>query len=204
MKKAIILSLLSVAALSSGFAQIKKGEKLLGGNLTFSTQKNDGSGGTTTTSSTMFSPKLGFGIGSSWIVGVKGGIDLSNEKYEVAGASTTSKSLVYEAGLFARRFHAISDKVGIFAEAEAMYGSGKITDENFSGTKTETKINQMSVGVKPGLYFAATKSLLLEATVGNLGYVSGSSQTESSPKVKTSGFSATLANNISFGLSFIF
>ncbi len=207
MKKSITLLISAIILIiSSAKAQIKKGEYFLGGGVSLYSQKHEGqSGFSSSTTSLAFIPKFGFGLKNSWIIGPEGGISYNGQK-DKATYTNTTKSVLYHVGMFVRKFHSLNDRFGIFGEAESLYGFGnsRYTSENATGTiKSKATNNEFSLGIKPGLYVKPTNKLILEATLGMIGYSKYSYTPDVGNKSSTEYFSATLTNNVSFSLQFI-
>ncbi|HYC28408.1 MAG TPA: autotransporter outer membrane beta-barrel domain-containing protein, partial [Chitinophagaceae bacterium] len=102
MKKLFTLFLVATALLSqNASAQIQKGEKMLGGNISIgnNTAKLDGLNSNSKAFFVGVAPQLGFGVGNNWIVGINAGYSYSKQKSETGLDESTSKGNSYTVGV---------------------------------------------------------------------------------------------------------
>ena len=205
-KSLILLTLLIALVLPSARAQIAKGEKYLGGYISFYSQNSDNDNGyEQNTTSLALSPRLGFGLGKSWVVGPVAGYSWQKQHYESGGVGD-AKTNFFTGGVFVRKFFSLNNNLGFFADGQIDYGGGSNESRNeTNGTVTESKYKdeRFSVGIRPGLYAKATKKLLFEATMGNIGYIISSSTPDGGVKSTNKTFQASLTNSVSFGVALI-
>src|SRR5256885_3391424 len=172
MKKIITLSILTTGLISySTSAQIKKAEKMLGGNLGITQQKNVSGEYSSASTSIYLSPKLGFGLAGNWIVGFSAGFNYGKQENKTSLSSDKGQSHSYQPGLFVRKFHSFQNIFGIFGEAGLNYGFGKTTTTNqASGITSKSKSEQhdYAISIKPGVYFKPNRKIFVEATVGSI------------------------------------
>lgn len=195
---------------SATYSQISKGQKMIGGELTFQSTKNENImfAGDYKTTSVTISPQIGFGLAGKWIVG--GGVGYGYQSAKSGTGSNYTKEIanVFSVGLFARKFHPFNDKVGIFGQLDAGTGFGKYKEKIVNGstsvTTDERKAFNLSGRIKPGFYFKATPRLILEAGFGGLMYTHSTNKPESGgSKVTTSDFSFSILNTLSFGFQVV-
>ncbi|WP_298507363.1 outer membrane beta-barrel protein [uncultured Kordia sp.] len=98
---------------------------------------------------------------------------------------------------YARYYKGIGEKLAVFLQGEASYRHSNI--HTF-------KSNNFSAGLRPGITFMMDKNLALEASVGFLGYFSGTSEEDGGLSERDNkGFRASLnSSNLLFGLNYYF
>jgi len=208
MKKKYTLCIISIAFLfSATHGQIIKGEKFIGGSVSAYGNDYDNSTPYESSQANIFlTPKLGFPLNKSWVIGPLIGYSHSKNKNKSGQDQSLQESNNYSAGAFVRKFHSFNQIVGIFAELEASYGSGKSKNRSeASGVvyENKSKVNLFVIGLKPGIYFKPGNRFLIEASLGNIGYREVTEKPEGVDKFKSKQFSASLSNYLSFGLQFI-
>ncbi|HYF32869.1 MAG TPA: hypothetical protein VD993_17210 [Chitinophagaceae bacterium] len=207
MKRLFTLSLLATILIAQQTtAQLKAGEKMLGGSIGYSNQdvkytdvftNNEGHG-----SSLVISPLLGFGLGGNWIAGLNPAYTYSKQKQK--GTSGTSEHRSYGAviGAFVRKFHPFGERFGIYGQLEGSYGFSEWRNRISAQNETKGKSNAFGVALEPGAYLRAGKRFIIEASVGGLAYNRGESKSEpnsSNGKSTNSSFSFSLTNNLALG-----
>ncbi len=211
MKKIILLMLPVIFISIAGNTQISKGQKMIGGEITFRSSKDESGGnfvGPMKTKVFIITPQVGFRLGKNWIAGVSLGYAYQNQKYAMGNSYSKTDMNLFSAGLFARKFHPFTDVVGIFGQLDVATGIGKSKETNVqNGTVVGTsKADALTVSaiVKPGLYFKATKKIIVEANLGGLGYTHLTNKPDSGPKSKLGEFSFTLTSTIGLGVQIVF
>ncbi|MGB8194106.1 MAG: outer membrane beta-barrel protein [Chitinophagaceae bacterium] len=205
MKKIITLALISFVLIASkADAQLKKGEKMLGGSIAISTQKSETEfpgfpASETKQTSISILPQLGFGLGSNWIAGINAGVNYTKAEE----GTETMKINIYTIGVFARKFHPVGERFGFFGEASAAYGRGTSKFENASTKRNNTTFG---VSVVPGAYFRANRRFIIEAGIGGIQYLHAVSE-PSNPNVPAKStsdiFNFSLTDNLSLGFKVI-
>jgi hypothetical protein len=209
MKKVFTLGLLTLGFIyQQANAQIGKGEKMLGGSVGFTSSKTEYKNSTAPESknnTVTITPQIGFGLGNNWIVGIGLGYSSSNSEMDNFGSTAEYKSYVVSPGLFVRKFHTFGDKFGIFGQADAEYVFGKGTSKQTNQPTYESDIKGYNIAVSPGAFYKASKRIVIEATVGSLGYTSLTTKPEgSNVEVTNSQFNLSLTNSLSLGFRLIF
>ena len=170
MQKRILLAVLAVTVAAGGNAQIKKGALLLGGQLSFNSQKNESTAPnaySTTNNAVFISPAFGRAIRENLIAG----FDLlySHGKYQ---ASPNAKQLSdgYGAGFFIRRYKELGKGFYLFGQARVggMYNQQRYTDLAQPSANASSRGFTAQLGFYPGVSYAVSKKLQVEAGFSNL------------------------------------
>jgi hypothetical protein len=204
MKKVSLVLILITITLVNSYAQIDKGQKMLGGNmayknvsLTRDTEPESSIKGFQAT----ITPQFGIGMGNNWIIGAMAGFGYAEQKDKYDNREDLTDARTYSIGVFARKFRPVSDVFGLFGEARAEYGFGKGESRNMY---RKTEITSYAANLLPGLYFKPGKKLVIESTFGVLGY---SHKKEDNNDLfvdsKTNEFNFSIVDGLSFGLKFI-
>ena len=155
MKKVLFATLLAVSA-SAAFAQsnINKGDWMVGGNASFSYEK-DGDYKTTTVG---VAPNAGYFFMNQLAAGLRTGISSTTYKFGSAESSESS----FHVGPFVRYYFLPStQKVNIFADAGFNFGQFK---EESGGIESKAEFNQFAITAGPAIFL--TPSTALEFGVG--------------------------------------
>lgn len=204
MKKTALLFIAASVLFISANAQITKGQKMIGGELSFNSFKQEPGAPSKTTVVTI-TPEIGFGLSGNWIVGA--GLIYSNSKHKYGSGNFYSKqnSNIYGFNVFGRKFHPFRDNIGIFGqlEAGAGFGKGKYTEvQGGSAVVTdETDVNTVAASVRPGFYFKPARRLILETNFGGISYARTTYKPEDGGAKSTSSqfnFSLTSSISLSF------
>lgn len=149
--KRLQLSVTCFLLILSASAQISKGEKMIGGELSFKTGKDETSGFFTPLKTTTFAiaPQIGFGLQKNWIVGVGLGYGMQTAKSTSTFSGDYQKQTVnvFSVGAFARKFHPFNDKIGIYGQLDAGTGFGKqkqTLSQSGSTLTSENDINNIT------------------------------------------------------------
>jgi hypothetical protein len=206
MKKIFTLLCIALAIVTQqASAQIKKGEKMLGGSIGFATSKAEQSNAPNyeaSVTNVSISPQLGFGLGGNWIAGIQAGYGYSKQKtvFPLGGVSE-DKSNTISGGVFARKFFPFGERFGLFGQGDVNYSHAKVTTAGVAG---ESNTNRIGVSVSPGAYFRTGKRFILEAEVGSLGYEHSVTKPEGgSSKTTSNSFFLGLSNNLSIGFKVV-
>jgi hypothetical protein len=173
MKKLLTLSLIAtVCTFQLVSAQLKKGEAMLGGTIGFNSSTSDAGTNTPENKSTTITivPELGFGIGSNWVLGFGAGLAHNKQKSEDGFFIVEQSANVFTGSIFIRKAHHISERFGIFGQADAAYGGGKVEQTNGTN-KLERDITSVGFSLKPGAYFRASRRFIIETSIGGIEYL---------------------------------
>ena len=162
-----------------GMAQITKGSFFVGGSLGYSTAQSEE---TTpqqtqpvqenTNYSWMFRPQIGKVISNNQVAGIFLNFSKNSNEQLTGNNSTLYENDVYGGGFFYRRYYPFSQRFFLFGDAGLGVGFGKSQNLNDDGNRSHisSKSNSTQIGLSltPGLSFAATRKLFLEASLNDL------------------------------------
>ena len=179
MKKIALLTITSVFILSLVKAQISKGSTFLGGSVGYSKGSNELTLPQQTTpaqeneqSSWTFRPQVGKAIAENQIVGIFLNFFNSNSQQKNGANISEMDASNYGGGIFYRRYYPFSQRFYLFGDAGLGVSSTKqkVTNDNGTVSYVASKNNgtNFSLALTPGLSFAATRKLFLEASLNDL------------------------------------
>lgn len=149
MKKVLFAAFLTVCA-TGAFAQINKGQWLVGGNVGFNTSKTGDNDDAKTTSFNI-SPNAGYFFMDKLAGGLRA--DFSSEKVKSADDAFTSFTI---APFVRYYFLPAAEKVNIFADASYAFGS--------AGYDEKSSINGYAISAGPAVFL--TPNVALEFGIG--------------------------------------
>ncbi|HEX7845328.1 MAG TPA: hypothetical protein VF476_05955 [Chitinophagaceae bacterium] len=198
MKKMLLLAIGGIFFIANCYAQLSKGQKMIGGEISFATSSNELNGFFANQKTTSFNiaPQIGFGLSKNWIAGFGLGYSHISQR---SGSDYKQTANIFSVGAFARKFHPFSEKAGIFGELGAGVGFGKV-EEKQNGFTEKTDLTNIAATLTPGFYFKANKRIILEANFGGLKYSHITGKDGNGDKSTNSEFSFQLTNV--FGLGF--
>jgi len=209
MKKSLILILSLMLLSTSSFAQLQKGNLLLGGNVNFQTSSTESdnlgvAGGNTAKSNSFFvSPLVGYFLSDRTVLGLK--VDYSSSKTEnliFAGPSVIFENDRIGLGPFVRRYFPVKDWVAFYGQAEVNYGSARHFQTNNSNSSSETKTRSVNFVASLGLSFFPTKWMSIDLSANPLSFYHQNNENtlgnSSSSEVNTNGFNFNLNSNSFF------
>lgn len=205
MKKMIVLAVMGLFGTQFAKAQVAKGDILVGGNVGFTTgsvKPNDAIDDKTTTTDFSISPKVGYALSDTWMIGVFARTSFSTEKEETAGVEDKFNSNMITPGVFVRHYHVIGgSKFAFFGEANVGYGFGQTKQD---GTKLAS-ISGIEANIQPGISYFVTKCFVIEGVFGGLNYMNSTIEAEGTDiKSKTSAFDFQFTKQFNLGVSFLF
>lgn len=172
-------------------AQITKGSTFIGGQISGSTYKQENGAGTQKQSSITISPAVGTAVKQNLIAG----IDLTYTHTKLGYAVNPSEGNGFGGGLFLRQYVPTAKRFYFFLQGRAGFyhdqmktNSGSITYKNVA--------NYYNLGLYPGVSYALTKSLHIEAGLNNLVLLS-----YAQTAVKQTGNADQTSNSFSFSTS---
>jgi opacity protein-like surface antigen len=179
MKKTALLAIASLFIFSVVNAQISKGSTFLGGSVGYSKSSNELTLPQQTTpaqeneqSSWTFRPQFGKAIADNQIMGIFLNFFNSNSQQKNGANILEMEGSNYGGGIFYRRYYPFSQRFYLFGDAALGVSSTKqqITNDNGTINYTASKNNgtNFSLALTPGLSFAATRKLFLEASLNDL------------------------------------
>jgi opacity protein-like surface antigen len=205
MKKITLLSLTVLLIASISNAQITKGSTYLGGQISGSTYKYENGSSSQKQSSISVSPAIGTAIKQNLIAGID--LTYAHTKND-NGFNAVIKGNDLGGGFFLRRYASIANRFYFFLQGRAGYFHEK--NESTSGSSVNSnQSNNFNLGLYPGVSFALTKSLHIEAGLNNLVLVNYSHSVykqPTSPNQTSNSFNFSTSasgTNLSFALRFI-
>lgn len=184
-------------------AQIKKGEKMIGASLSFTSQKvsfDDLANEDNKITSILIAPQVGFGFGKNWVAGVSLGYTYAKTDY--SGTNNDIDASLFNGGVFLRKFYELNDKFGVYGQLDLEVGFGKGEGNGF--TPFDVDITTYSGIVHPGFYFRPGNKLVIEAMFGRIGYTSlKRDYTANYTDSKESNFEFSVTEGLSLGFKII-
>lgn len=217
MKKTVLFSLLFIiAATVTTQAQITKGSKLLGGNLSFGQSKLDSDIAQSEIKSSTFniSPSIGIAVKENLIAGVNIGYSTGKQKQVSSNLTVLDAKITgFVAGVFIRKYKQLAkSNFYLFGEGALDYSNMKEERKEQMPDQFTTKTHSVSLSVKPGVSYAVNNRLHLELGLNNLfnaGYTAtkqSNNQNDNTVKQNSFGVSTNItniSNNISVGVRFL-
>jgi hypothetical protein len=157
-------------------AQITKGTKLLGGNLSSSIDRSD-SKPLSRQFNIMVNPSLGFTFKDNRVVGFTIGFGHSASRLP----NSYSKSDTYDASMFYRRYLTLGKGFYLFGQANTgyrLFDADQYSHQSFNGQKVRQ--HYIYVSLYPGVAYAVNKRIHLELGMNNLvslGYTTSTTKT---------------------------
>lgn len=193
MKKNLLFSVAAILFSSFANAQISKSSVFIGGSLNFSSDKNNPSPANNVgslNSNWAIKPQIGKVISHNKIVGVFLNIGGSKNKQGSVPNLAQTKNTSYGGGFFFRNYLPVINRLYLFGDASLGFNFDKSESVFDNGTSRyvtfTSKTIQPSFSFTPGISFAATKSIHLEAAFSNMlwiAYGSTKSKEFSSPGI---------------------
>lgn len=161
------------------------------------------------TSNFTIAPAIGFAISTNTILGFSLSYGIGNTKYN--GSSDEQKYHTYGIGTFLRKYKSLAKDFYLFGEGNLTYYHSSYNYSIYnSGTAYDSKANEVSLNITPGVAYNLTRSIQLETGLQNLLYA-GYSASKETPKdnangteYKQSGFNVgTSLNTVSLNNIFI-
>ena len=194
MKK--IFTLLSICLCFHGVtqAQISKGSIWLGGNLGFSTSKDEDPDHSNSNSYYIY-PSIGVSLRNNNVIG----LEFNFDRYHVVAKYDTVTIMGKGVGLFDRQYWTIIKRFYVFADLKANYTA---VTQNYNSINSSQHSTGWIVGLSasPGISFSVTKWFFLESGFNDLFYVNYSKNQNT--KTDQSGKSTYESHAASGGVNF--
>ncbi|OMQ10975.1 outer membrane beta-barrel protein [[Flexibacter] sp. ATCC 35103] len=158
--------LLILALATFSFANAQKGTILVGGNIGYSSQKNDQPIAESKTNTFEFSPKAGYQFHDNWTVGAE--FTIQSSKTNNGGAE--GKFNAYKYGAFVRYTVPLSETFSVFADLGAGFQNQKDKNYQNGSLVAESNANGLYTGITPALFINMKKGFGLNFSIGGLGY----------------------------------
>lgn len=162
MKKMLLILALAMVS----FANAQKGTILVGGNISYNSQKIEREVSPTKTDAFAFSPKVGYQFHDNWTAGAE--FTLESSKSTTGG--TEGKYTAYKLGAFVRYTVPLNETFSVFADLGIGYQNQK--DKNYENGSLLSKNdgNGIYTGITPALFINMKKGFGLNFSIGGLGY----------------------------------
>jgi hypothetical protein len=191
-KSLLLLPFLSISIITS--AQIQKGTIMIGGYLSYSSQKSEANN--SKTHAFNISPGVGKAVKENLIVG----IDVlyygaSSESTFAPGSKSETNG--FGGGIFLRKYATIAKNFYLFGQGRA--GTSFLKEEtSFPGNAYTAKTTNINLSAYPGVAYSITPKLQLEAGLPNLLYANYNTRKVSGTNAdKNTGFE--VATSLSSG-----
>jgi hypothetical protein len=201
MKKILFFSILSLFACNVLFAQVEKGNLLLGGSLGFNTGNSSQGVNTNSTSNFGISPRISLGIGQNSILGTNFSYSNFRNKNEESASKYSTNSIM--AGLYWKKMFSIKGNLGWYGQLGASYVQQKTKTTNYMGNDVVSKSRGISTGVVPGLYYAVTPSFVVNVDFGGVSYYNGKNKDLGNEDTITENLSVSLFQQFTIGFDVI-
>ncbi|MEO1010367.1 MAG: hypothetical protein AAFX53_03620 [Bacteroidota bacterium] len=201
---------------------LEKGRWFLGGNasldITSAENENDAGTGENDRWSVDLNGKTGHFFANNLLVGLGigyGHTNSENTNRDMGNQTDTTGFNIQDLSLypFIRGYKSIVKKIALFLEGEARYSRIWRNNTLDNRTTSESTINQVFIGLRPGFTYFATTNLAFEANLGVMGYSYNDGESESfntngpNPMGQSQSSSFTLSlnpSNLFFGLAYYF
>jgi len=185
MKKCFLFALGCMLLSVSSFAQLQKGNLLLGGNVNFQTattnldNSNVVGGSKVTSNNFSFGPVLGYFVSDRTVMGLKFSyLSSHSENTSQIGQIFTIENNQILMGPFLRRYFAVKEWLAFYGQAEVNYGSAKQFQEIDTNTSTtEMKTRSVYLVASLGLSFFPTKWMSIDLSANPFYFFHQNSQT---------------------------
>jgi hypothetical protein len=165
----ILLTLCIILISVFANAQFKKGDILLGGNLSF---------GTGTSSDTVkgntgnIGISIGKAVNESGVVGVYVGFQATSQNnYYYENLPLDYHSNSYLAGIFYRKYRSLGKNFFLFGQGSAFFAWSTQSGKNVNGVKNlEGSQTGVGVNIFPGFAYRVSKNFFLELSIPNVFY----------------------------------
>ena len=226
MRKTSTLTLLVVCLAQIVHAQISKGSLFLGGSIGYSHNSNEmeynPSGNTVQDNKNTtwsFQPQIGKAVAANQIVGVFLNFSKTSGSQQSGLNRLLNETTGNGGGIFYRRYHGLSNRLYLFGDAALGANFTRQQTNNDNGTinyaSFKNKNTAINLSITPGLSFAASRKVYLEASLNSLlaiGYswgnshtydVRGTVQQTQNQKSFSAGANANATSGLSVGLRWI-
>jgi hypothetical protein len=195
MKKKIYLFIAVIICLSfSSYAQIEKGDWLLGGTLGVNNSSNSPNG--TSTSNANIAPHIAYAVGKNSTIGL-------NLGYSYSDNSGNYKLSSFASNIFYKKYFPCKEKFGIYLQLNTGIALSKnsytVIDSAGSYTKSNSTTHSYNVGAIPGIYYLVSKRVLLTADCGGLSYF----YDDYGAGYSANSWSFNFLTNFTFGVDFV-
>jgi Outer membrane protein beta-barrel domain len=159
MKHPLLVTFIFMSMIAS--AQIEKGSSFVSGQLSHRINSSDAFKSTDFT----VGGEYGYILSSRWALGI-------NTSYKFSRQQLPNNLTQYQnnlnAGIFARRYFALTDKLYLNLDGMAAIGNRKSRSESNFGTPLTSTFNELRLSVTPGATYFVTRKIALNLNLGQL------------------------------------
>jgi hypothetical protein len=173
MRKIYFLTIALVCFSFLSNAQIRKGSFYLGGDIGYSSQKEErinpagGMNNEGEQKSISFSPSIGMAVKENVFAGID--FTYANNESENLSSSNNYKTKALGAGIFLRRYFPVANRFYLFGQVRLGYLDRESDmTSTFNADRTQEDSWSLQAGLFPGLSYNIYKSLYLEMGLNNL------------------------------------
>ena len=204
MNRTLLLILPLLLLSFSGFSQLQKGNKILGGTLNYSnsnTTPTDLIGlpaQTNKTNSFNISPIMGVFVSDRTVVGLKLDSYSSSSESTITGQEFRNEFNRFGFGPFVRRYFPVKEWVAFYGQADLGYSFGKAkqTYASFPNQNSERSTNTLNLGTTLGLAFFPTNWMSVDLSINPVSFSHSVDKDEIG-----SGYPDQNTNSFSFNLN---
>lgn len=206
MKKNLQLLVLCIFISVAATAQIARGTVLLGGTLSGSTYRQQFDNPADRTGRNLsFAPAIGLFVRENLAIGINTGWNSSKDE----GDAYTQTNRGAQLQLFARKYRSLGKGFYLFGEGGAGYSRNR--QENLTPERNMEEIRKtFSVYLYPGVSYAVSRKLQLEASLNNLLRIDYTDSrtgittplSEGGSRLRDFSFNSGIGNNIPINLGF--
>ena len=178
-----------LALMVAGISQAQQGTLLVGGNIGFSSDRQEAGSVETKSDLFYFSPRVGYQFTENLTAGVTASLENSE--------ATDMESRTFKVGPFVRYARSLGDSglFSVYADLDMGYQSAR----DKTGMGATDKYNGLYANLTPALFINFKKGFGLNFSIGGLGYNS-LTHTDNSD-VKRSGFDFNFGKTVNIGIS---
>ncbi|AYN05356.1 outer membrane beta-barrel protein [Flavobacterium sp. 140616W15] len=158
--------LLILALATFSFANAQKGTILVGGNISYTSEKSEFKFGEEKENTFSFSPKVGYQFNDNWTVGGEFTVASSNQDNGIEEV----KNNAFKIGAFVRYSVPLNQTFSVFADMGAGFQNVKNKEYGPGNAYSKSKADGMYVGVTPALFINMKNGFGLNFNIGGLGY----------------------------------
>jgi hypothetical protein len=218
MRKLYILTMAMVCLSLASQAQITKGSTFLGGSFSFGGGSGESENPPNPKSENFgwtFRPQSGKAISTNKVLGLFLTAGSDKTEYRTGVSKSITKSSSYGGGVFLRQYHPLSSRFYLFGDGSLGVAFTKYERKDSTVFAWEDKITNIGLSITPGISFAASQRLHLEAALNSLVSMSysssertygfsGATPTKENNRYFSVGANANGFSGLSVGLRWIF
>lgn len=163
MKRILVMAALAICS----FANAQKGTILVGGNISYASEKYEYQNGEEKTNEFSFSPRVGYQFNDNWTVG--GEFTVGSSKEDFDGGDET-KNNNFKLGAFLRYSVPLNQTFSVFADFGLGFQNRKVKEYDNGNLTSKYKADGMYTGVTPALFINMKKGFGLNFSIGGVGY----------------------------------